>query len=499
MTVLAEYGVTVNNLTVDTMVAAYLLSEKSLGLKSLAFSRLGIEMTPITALIGSGTKQLSMSQVEVARAADYSCADADMTLRLTELLSTELRQQGLWQLFAEVEMPLVPVLLNMERNGIALDTELLRQMAHRLGEQLLKLGAEIYNNVGHQFNINSPQQLGSVLFEELKLPAQKRKGSYSTGAAVLEELRGIHPIIEFILDYRQLAKLKSTYIDALPALINHKTGRVHTNFNQTRTATGRLSSSDPNLQNIPVRGELGKQVRQAFIAPPGSYLLSGDYSQIDLRALAHLSQDQGLLDAFNRDEDIHAATATQLFGVDASQVTADMRRVAKTVNFGVIYGMSDYGLEQATELSREEAAQFITSYFEKYPGVKQYLESTKQQARDKGYVQTLLGRRRSIPEINSANRQVRQAAERMAINMPVQGTSADIIKVAMINLYQEMVKRQLKSKMLLQVHDELLLEVPEEEMEEICQLVPEIMSAALELSVPLKVDIHSGNNWGELK
>ncbi|MFC2021678.1 DNA polymerase I [Chloroflexota bacterium] len=263
MTVLAEYGVTVNNLAVDTMVAAYLLSEKSLGLKALAFSRLGIEMTPITALIGSGTKQLSMSQVEVARAANYSCADADMTLRLTELLSDELRQRGLWQLFAEVEMPLVPVLIHMERNGIALDTELLRQMAHRLGEQLLKLEAEIYNNVGHQFNINSPQQLGLVLFEEMKLPTgQKRKGSYSTGASVLEELRGSHPIIEFILDYRQLAKLKSTYIDALPSLINHKTGRVHTSFNQARTTTGRLSSSDPNLQNIPIRGDLGKQVRQ---------------------------------------------------------------------------------------------------------------------------------------------------------------------------------------------------------------------------------------------
>ncbi|MFC2072108.1 DNA polymerase I [Chloroflexota bacterium] len=499
MTILAEYGITVNNLTVDTMVAAYLLNEKSIGLKALAFSRLGIEMTPITALIGSGAKQLSMSQVEIKQAADYACADADMTGQLTESLITELHQQGLWQLFAEVEMPLVPVLIHMERNGIALDTELLRQMAHRLGEQLLKLEAEIYNNVGHQFNINSPQQLGSVLFEELKLPARKRKGSYSTAASVLEELRETHPIIEFILDYRQLAKLKSTYIDALPSLTNPKTGRVHTSFNQTRTATGRLSSSDPNLQNIPIRGDLGKQVRQAFIAPPNSYLLSGDYSQIDLRALAHLSQDQDLLDAFAQDEDVHAATASRLFGVDTLQVTADMRRVAKTVNFGVIYGMSEYGLEQATELSREEATQFITSYFEKYPGVKQYLESTKQQARDTGYVQTLLGRRRTIPEINSANRQIREAAERMAINMPVQGTSADIIKVAMVNLYREMGKRQLKSKMLLQVHDELLFEVPQEEIEEMCQLVPEMMSTALELSIPLKVDIKSGQNWGEMK
>ncbi len=499
MTVLAGCGVAVNNLTFDTMVAAYLLSEKALGLKALAFTRLGIEMTPITDLIGSGAKQLSMSQVEIDKAADYACADADITRQLSELLGPELHQQGLWKLFAEVEMPLVPVLVHMERNGIALDTELLREMSHRLGEQLLKLETEIYNNVGHQFNINSPQQLGSVLFEELKLPATKRKGSYSTAAAVLEELRDVHPIIEFILGYRQLSKLKSTYIDALPGLINPRTGRVHTSFNQARTATGRLSSSDPNLQNIPVRGELGKEIRQAFIAPSGSYLLTGDYSQIDLRALAHLSQDQGLLDAFRHDEDIHAATAAQLFGVGASQVTPDMRRVAKTVNFGVIYGMSEYGLEQATELSRDEASQFIASYFEKYPGIKQYLEGTKKQAKEMGYVKTLLDRRRSIAEINSSNRQVRQAAERMAINMPVQGTSADIIKVAMINLYREMNKRQLKSRMLLQVHDELVFEVLRGELEEMRQLVPDLMSSALKLSVPLKVDTKTGNNWGEME
>jgi len=500
MTVLAEHGVTVNNLAFDSMVAAHLLGEKSIGLKALAFSKLGIEMTPITALIGSGSKQLSMSQVEITQAADYACADADITGQLTELLKTELNQQELWQLFSEVELPLVPVLVRMERNGVTLDTDLLRQMSYRLSEQLLKLETEIYNSIGHQFNINSPQQLSSVLFEELKLPsARKTKSGYSTGASVLEGLRGIHPIIEFILDYRQLAKLKSTYIDALSNLINPKTGRVHTSFNQTRTATGRLSSSEPNLQNIPIRGELGREVRQAFIAPPGFFLMAGDYSQIDLRALAHLSQDPGLLSAFHQDEDIHTATAAQLFGVNASQVTTDMRRLAKTVNFGVIYGMSDYGLMQATELSREEAAQFITAYFEKYPGVKQYLESTKAQAREMGYVQTILGRKRSIPEINSSNRQVREAAERMAINMPVQGTSADIIKIAMINLHREMEKRQLKSQLLLQVHDELIFEVPQEELDEMRQLVPEAMSTALELSVPLKVDIKTGYNWGEME
>ncbi|MEK7354519.1 MAG: DNA polymerase I [Chloroflexota bacterium] len=501
MTVLAEQGVTVNNLTIDTMVAAHLLSESSLGLKALAFSRLGIEMTPITDLIGTGAKQLNMSQVEIDKAAVYACADADMTGRLAELLAPELLESDLlWKLFADVEMPLVPVLVDMERNGIALDTGLLRQMAQELGEQLRKLESEIYNNVGHQFNINSPQQLGLILFEELKLSTnQKKKGSYSTAANVLEELRGTHPIIQLILDYRQAAKLKSTYIDALPSLLNSKTGRLHTSFNQTRTATGRLSSSDPNLQNIPVRGELGKQVRQAFIAPSGSYLLSGDYSQIDLRALAHLSKDPALVEAFEHDEDIHSATARRLYGVELSQVTPDMRRFAKTVNFGVIYGMSGYGLEQATELSREQATQFIKAYFEKYPGVTKYLEATRQQARQTGYVQTLLGRRRSIPEINSPNRQVREAAERMAINMPVQGTSADIIKVAMVKLFKDMTERRLKSKMLLQVHDELLFEVPEDELEEMRRLVPDIMSNAIKLSIPVKVDIKVGPNWADMK
>lgn len=500
MMVLAECGVAVNNLTFDTMIAAHLIGEKSLGLKALAFSKLEIEMTPISALIGSGAKQLSMSQVDIKKAADYASADADMTLRLAELLGKELRQQGLWQLFAEVEMPLVPVLLIMERNGVALDVGLLRDMSRNLGEQVAELEEKIYSQAGQQFNINSPQQLGRILYDELQLPTKRKgKSRYSTEASVLEELRKDYPIVGNILEYRQLTKMKSTYVDALPGMVNPKTGRVHTSFNQTRTATGRLSSSEPNMQNIPIRGELGGQVRQAFIASQGSYLLGGDYSQIDLRALAHLSQDTGLLSAFENDEDVHAATAAQIFGVEASRITPDMRRLAKTVNFGVIYGMSDYGLEQATELSREEAARFIAAYFEKYPGVRQYLDATKEQARKSGYVQTLLGRRRFIPDINSSNRQVREGAERMAINMPVQGTSADIIKVAMINMHREMAKQRLRSKMLLQVHDELLFEVPDGEMETMRQLVPEIMSNALELSIPLKVDIKEGKNWGEMK
>ncbi len=497
-TILAENGIEVLNLTFDTMIAAHLLSEKSLGLKALAFERLGVEMTPITSLIGAGAKQISMSQVDISRTADYAAADADMTIRLTGVLEPELKTEELWPLFADVEMPLVPVLVHMQRNGVLLDTVRLKEMSAHLGEQIGKLEQEIYNCAGRQFNINSPQQLGEVLFQDLKLPAKKKGAGYSTGAEILEELRSEHKIISPILEYRQLSKLKSTYVDALPGLINPKTGRVHTSFNQTKTATGRLSSSDPNLQNIPIRTELGREIRLAFTAPEGSLLLGSDYSQIDLRALAHLSQDPGLMEAFNHDEDIHAATASRLFGVPPLFVTPDMRRVAKTVNFGVIYGMSEYGLEQATELSRDEAAKFIATYFDRYPGVTRYLEATKQQAREKGYVQTLLGRKRIIPEINSANYQVRLAAERMAINMPVQGTSADIIKVAMINLFRELKRQGLKSKMLLQVHDELVFEVPQDELRLMKQLVPELMASAVKLSIPVRVECKVGPNWGEM-
>jgi DNA polymerase-1 len=387
----------------------------------------------------------------------------------------------------------------MERNGVVIDVELLRDMSHSLGKEMLRLEAEVYNSLGYRFNISSSQQLSRILYEELRLPKpRKTKSGYSTEAAALEELKGTHPIIQLVLQYRQLAKLKSTYTDAFPALVNPKTGRLHTSFNQTGTTTGRLSSSEPNMQNIPIRGELGGKIRQAIIAEPGWQLLSADYSQIDLRALAHISQDPELIATFLRDEDVHAATASRIFNVPPDKVTTEMRRVAKTVNFGVIYGMSDYGLEQATSFSREEAAQFISAYFEKYPKVKDYIEATKSQAREIGYVQTVMGRRRYIPEINSPNRQIREAAERMAINMPVQGTSADIIKIAMVNLHREMAKRNLQSKMTLQVHDELVFEVPPEEIDLMKELVSEIMPQALKLSVPLKIDIKLGKNWAEM-
>ncbi len=500
MMVLAEAGIAVRGLNFDSMIAAHLLGEKSLGLKALAFGKLGIEMTPIANLIGRGGKQISMAEVDIKQATDYAAADADMTRRLADLLGRELVKEGLTNLFTGVEMPLVPVLLLMERNGVAVDTAMLNEMSRALGGQVAVLEQKIFAEAKHEFNINSPLQLGKVLFEEMQLPTTRRgKGKYSTEASVMEELRPVHPIAGYILEYRQLTKIKSTYIDTLPTLVNPKTGRIHTSFNQTRTTTGRLSSSDPNMQNIPVRGELGGQVRQAFVAPAGSRLLGGDYSQIDLRALAHLSGDAALTAAFLNDEDIHAATASRLFGMAAGEITPDQRRFAKTVNFGVIYGMSGYGLEQATELSREEAGKFIRAYFEKYPGIRHYLDATKEQARRDGYVQTLLGRRRYIPDINSANRQVREAAERMAINMPVQGTSADIIKIAMINLAAEMKKQKLKSKMLLQVHDELVFEVPEGEMDIMRALATRVMETAVKLSVPIKVDTKAGKNWGEMK
>ncbi len=499
MIALAEHGIRLQNLAFDTMLAAYLLGEKALSLKALAFNRLGVEMTPIDDLIGKGTKQVSMATVPIEQVAQYACADADIALRLKGQLEPELHNQGLWQLFSEVEMPLVPVLVAMERNGVALDLGLLREMSHNLGKEMMRIEAEIYNCLGHKFNVNSSQQLSQVLYEELKLPKpRKTKSGYSTEASALEELKGTHPIIELVLQYRQLAKLKSTYTDAFLGLINPRTGRLHTSFNQTGTVTGRLSSSEPNLQNIPVRGELGSKIRQAIIAQPGWLLLSADYSQIDLRVLAHISQDPELIATFLRNEDVHTATASRVFNVPPEKVTPDMRRVAKTVNFGVIYGMSDYGLEQATSFTREEAARFIASYFEKYPGVKRYIEDTKKQARELGYVQTVMGRRRYIPEINSTNRQVREAAERMAINMPVQGTSADIIKIAMVNLHREMVKNSLKSKMLLQVHDELVFETPPEELDTMRHLVSKIMPSALKLSVPLKIDIKVGKNWAEM-
>ena len=499
--VLQEHGFEVTPLGSDTILAAFLLGEKALGLKNLAFSRLGIEMTQISQLIGTGAKQISMDRVPVAQAAPYACADADMTARLQTVLEAELKQRGLWDLYTQVEVPLVPVLVQMERWGVALDTHLLAQMSRDLGGKMGGLEVDIYNHVGHRFNINSTQQLGRVLFEELHLPhGHRTKSGYSTDQSVLEALRGAHPIIESLLEFRQMTKLKSTYVDALPGLVNPKTRRVHTSFNQTGAATGRISSNDPNLQNIPIRTELGRQVRNAFVAEPGSVLLSADYSQVELRVLAHLSRDQGLIDAFLADEDIHNTTASVVFGVPPDQVSREHRRIAKVVNFGIVYGLSGYGLSQAIPgMARAEAEAFIETYFAKYPGIRAYIRQTLREGQERGYVETLLGRRRYVPELLHPNAQVRAATERMAINAPVQGTAADIIKVAMIRLHDIMGRRGLKSKMILQVHDELLFEIPHDELEEMERLVPDIMSHAVELIVPVKVDLKVGANWGEIE
>jgi DNA polymerase-1 len=503
MVVLAGEGVWTHNVAFDTMLAAYLLGEGALGLKWLASKRLRIEMTPIIELIGKGSKQLCMADVEVEAAGRYAAADADMTGRLRPGLEEELRRHNLWPLFVDVEMPLVPVLARMEMVGVAVDVAVLREMSIVLGREIARMEDEIHGQVGHRFNIGSPQQLGQVLFEQLKLPkTRKTKLGYSTDAQALEALRPLHPIIDQIQSYRELTKLKSTYLDALPALINPRTGRVHTDFNQTGAATGRLSSSNPNLQNIPVRTELGGQVRRAFVARdfgPEPLLLSADYSQIELRIMAHITEDEGLVEAFMRDEDIHAATASQVFGVPLDQVTSEMRRRAKVFNFGVLYGLSEFGLSTREHISREEAGEFIKTYFAKYPGIRRYIDETVQRTRELGYAETLLGRRRYFPEIRQANAVVRQAAERAAVNMPVQGTAADIIKIAMNRIDAELEARRLKSRMTLQVHDELIFECPAAELDEVRRLALDIMPRSLEMKVPLKVDTKVGKNWGDME
>lgn len=497
LTRLKEQGIRVNNMDFDTMLAAYLLGEKSLSLSALAFNRFGLELPTGN---GKSGKLNLIDYGDVQRLAKSACTEVVMIGRLHDTLRLELEREGIMGLFREVEMPLVPVLERMEEHGVKLDVDHFRAMSQRLGVRLLELEQQIYNYAGRRFNINSPQQLGAVLFGELKLPGARRtKSGFSTEAAILDELKGDFPIVGLILEYRQVAKLKSTYIDSLPLLIDPESGRLRTTFNQTITATGRLSSSEPNLQNVPVRGEWGKEVRRAFVAAEDWFLVSGDYSQIDLRVLAHLSQDERLVRAFREDKDIHTETAVEVFGVDAQAVTPDMRRVAKVVNFGIIYGMSDYGLVQATDLNRGEAALFIETYFQRHPGVRAYLESTKKTARESGWVETMLGRRRYIGEINSSNRQVREAAERMAINMPVQGTAADIIKVAMVRIQQLMDERRLASKMILQIHDELLLEVPPAELDTVKALIKDIMCGAMDLTVPLKVDVKIGKNWGDMR
>jgi DNA polymerase-1 len=504
VTVLAQHGLETRGPLFDTMIAAWLINPSgSHGLKHLAWTRLEVEMTEITELIGSGKKQITMAQVPVEHVAAYSCADVDMTTRLVPGLTEELQARGLWKLFNDVEMPLVPVLTDMERTGIRLDTAVLHEMAERLDERLRAIEREIQDLVGYNFNVNSTQQLSQALFIKLALPTTGLKktesGHYSTAADTLEGLRGRHPVIDLILEQRELAKLKSTYVDALPQLVNPRSGRIHTSFNQTGSVTGRVSSSNPNLQNIPVRGELGREVRRAFVADAGGKLVAADYSQVELRVMAHIAHDPGLLGAFERGEDIHAATAAAVLGIPLSQVTKSQRDVAKRVNFGLSYGQSAFGLAQQTGMSQQEAGEFIKTYFEKYPGVRQYIERTKRQAAEQGYVETLLGRRRYFPGLAQMRGPERGRAEREAINMPIQGTAADIIKIAMIRLHRALREKGLSARMLLQVHDELVLEAPDAEVAAVIPLVREVMSSAFELAAPLKVDVEVGQNWLEME
>jgi DNA polymerase-1 len=499
--VLARAGLPVDGVAFDTMIASYLLDpEGSHKLDNLARLLLGETMIPITDLIGKGGKQKSMAEVDAASACRYAAEDADMTLRLRADLAPKLEASELSTLFSEVEMPLMRVLMKMERVGVALDTAFLAGMSERLDREMTRLVSLCHELADTEFNVNSPRQLADVLFVRLDLPHGRRtKTGYSTDSEVLEGLRPLHALPGAILDYRQAAKLKSTYVDTLPEMIHPQTGRVHASFNQTVAATGRLSSSDPNLQNIPIRTPLGREVRRAFVpGEPGWVLMSADYSQIELRIMAHLSGDPALTAAFAAGTDVHRDTAARVFGVDPEEVTELQRGQAKTVNFGVLYGQGPYGLARTLGISTGEATEFIRAYKAQYAGVVGFLDRSLVEARERGYVTTLLGRRRPIPSLAAKSAAARAAAERLAINTPIQGSAADLIKVAMVNLDRRLAETGMKGRLLMQVHDELVLECPEAEAAELGTLVRETMEGALTLSVPVVVNIGVGANWAEI-
>jgi DNA polymerase-1 len=505
---LARNGLRVSPLGFDTMIAEWLIdpASRNLGLKNMAAARLGESMTHIEALIGTGRNQVTMAEVSIADAAPYAAADAETTLRLMPLLEQELKKfPRLWDLFVNVEMPLVSVLADMEMAGIALDKKFFADFALELDGRLVELEKQIYAAVGKSFNINSTQQLSSILFETLGLepPDRGRKtasGHYSTAAGVLDGLTGQHPVVDMILEYRELSKLKSTYVDALPAQLHPEDGRVHTSFSQTGAITGRLASSDPNLQNIPIRTELGRRVRRGFIADPGNVLISLDYSQIELRIVAYMANDEAMLNAFRLGQDIHAATAAAIYNVPLEAVTREQRRHSKAINFGLIYGMSAFGLTRTTDLTLAESQNFVEAYFKQFPGVKKYLDGIRREAARTGYVETLLGRRRYFPNLHSgANQAMRSREEREAINAPIQGTAADIMKIAMIRIPPALQQAGLHGRMLLQVHDELVLECPQAELAETVRQARQVMETAYSLSIPLSTDARWGTNWEELQ
>lgn len=497
---LKRSGIELRGIEGDTMVASYLLNptKHHHNLGEIAREYLDHRVISYKDVVGSGKKEVSFDQVDLNTAKNYSCEDSDVIFLVSHILLPKLVDEGLKGLFEEMEIPLIEVLASMEMNGVKIDRSLLEEMSKEFGDQLASIADRIYFLAGEQFNINSSQQLSRILFEKLKLPTVKRtKTGASTDTEVLTKLAQQHDLPLELLAYRSLSKLKSTYIDALPKLINPRTGRVHTSYNQTVTATGRLSSSDPNLQNIPIRSEEGRRIRQAFIPEEGWLMISADYSQIELRILAHLTKDNGLCEAFHRDEDIHARTASHVFGVPLEEVTPEMRRQAKVINFGIIYGMSAFGLGKELGVESKVASAYIEGYFEKYHAVKDYIDSSLKEAREKGHVTTLLGRRRYLPEINSSNQMARNAAERTAINSPIQGTAADLIKVAMIQIHRRLIDLNLSTKMIMQVHDELVFECPEGELERASGIIQEGMEGVMDCAVPLKVSIAHGRSWNE--
>tara|TARA_Y100000590_G_scaffold228669_1_gene258010 strand:+ start:15841 stop:18639 length:2799 start_codon:yes stop_codon:yes gene_type:complete len=513
-TVLLKYDIHIKNLFFDTMLAAHLAGKRSVGLKNLVFDIFGHQMTSIEELIGTGKKQITIDEAPISQVAQYAAADADFTYRLHQKLFQTLKKESLLKSFDEIEMPLVDVIVKMQANGVSIDLNLLKEMSTDLTNRITGIKKDLFSLIGHEFNVSSSKQLAEVLFSELKLkPVKKTATGFSTDAASLDAIKTnldsgqdqnadprSYETIAKILEYRELTKLKSTYVDVLPQLVNRDTGRVHTSYRQTGSSTGRVSSNDPNVQNIPVRTELGRKVRNAFIPQDqhSSTLIAADYSQIELRVLAHLSKDVNLIEAFNNDEDIHASTSSLVYGVPISKVTTEMRRVAKVLNFGVLYGLTPFGISQQTDLSPDKGKEFISIFFNNYPGIKEYIDKTIIFCQQNNYVESMKGRRRYLPEINSNNRIARQAAERAAINMPIQGTAADAIKISMIKIQKQLNLKNIASKMILQVHDELVFESKLEELNSLKVIIEQNMTNAIKLDVPLKIEMKTGNNWGNM-
>lgn len=502
--ILNRYGIELSPITFDTMLASYVINpDDRHNLDAISKKWLNYMPIPITQLIGEKkSKQISMKDVPLEDISIYACEDADLALKLKNVLEKKLKDEKLEKLAFDIEFPMIEVLVKVESNGVAIDSDALAEISTYLTQQAANLTEKIYEEAGTTFNIDSPKQLSFVLFEKLQIPSiTKTKTGFSTDVQVLSQLAPYHPIAKYILDYRQIVKLKNTYVDALPKLVNPKTGRIHTTYNQTVASTGRLSSTDPNLQNIPIRTDFGKEVRKAFVPQFKDRLIfAADYSQIELRIMAYYSEDRQLIEAFKNGLDIHASTAAILFNKPINEVTSDMRRIAKTVNFGIMYGLGSYGLSQRIGLSKKESQSIIDNYFKSYPGIKKYMDMTIKSAQEKGYAETLCGRRRYFEQINSQNKMLRTAAERAAINMPIQGTASDMMKIAMINIHNEMKKQKMKSMMIMQVHDELVFEVYKDEADDLKTLVVELMESALPLGdVPIVVDSGFGANWLETK